>query len=516
MNETNGRPWTKLHGTGASLWIAAFCAFVSCNGGEGREPGSEEGGERGGSAGGGWSFDSGGRSSTSGAAGGERAATGGRAAGGTKAEPGTGEGGADRSRPEGGTGAEDQAGSAGEAGGGHGGSGAAPPEPAEAGTGGAEASTPGGENAGGATQSTGGRAGNPQGGHGFGAGSNGAGAEAGVGGGGAICGDGALDPSEACDDAGTKDDDGCSAACAVEYILDSGHVDVFDISYDPSDGLLLQVKDDTSLYDLGSAYRAPEDVIIDVDAALAAIEVPAELPPEFSFLGPQGSVIYVLDQSQQDGLPWPGWNTQGLSGSLPAELLAGLDNGRSVGELEVDITGPGDVFTFTSDVLPDNRFVDTSDGEPDRIPFYLSTHFHTTWVFTALGDYVFKVTPRLFTVSSGTVSGIEREFRFHVGERLVAAEAAPTVSVAGGGAFDLGDPVELTVTVEPEPESPRYQWYHWIGEGTPPIVALTGEQESTLQLVASGPVTEDQYDVALRSSRTGRILALGRGFVTVD
>src|SRR5690606_30026453 len=80
-----------------------------------------------------------------------------------------------------------------------------------------------------------------------------------------------------------------------ELALTVGHIDLFDLRYDPAQqGLELRIKDDSELYDAGSTFRAPDTVSIVVDDQLARMDIPAGLPSDYAFLGAPGDVVYHL------------------------------------------------------------------------------------------------------------------------------------------------------------------------------------------------------------------------------
>ena len=243
-----------------------------------------------------------------GAPNGERAGAGGTSAGRGGRDGGAGTGGAPAPIAGTGTGGEDEAGGTGGIGG----------ESEAGGTGGEDDA---GGTGGNGPPNVGGGGASGEGGAAWGG--AGAGGEAGNG---AACGDGTREPSEECDDGGVEDNDGCSATCEIEYILDSRHIDLFELTYD--DGLVLKIKDDTHLYAVSTRYREPERVIVNVDAARAAFTVPAGLPPTLAFLGAPGTVVYLLKESPPEEekavLPWPGWSAERLQATLPLEILAAL------------------------------------------------------------------------------------------------------------------------------------------------------------------------------------------------
>jgi cysteine-rich repeat protein len=347
---------------------------------------------------------------------------------------------------------------------------------------------------------------------GAGWGGSGAGGEAGNG---TACGDGTRDTTEECDDGGVTDNDGCSATCAVEYILDSGHIDLFELTYD--DGLVLRVKDDTGLYG-PTMSREPERVIVNVEAARAVFEVPAGFPPELAFLGPPGTTIYLLEDNPfeeiKSVLPWPGWTAQDLSTMLPADLLADMPPEGTQIEYDIEVSGPGDLFLFISTPNGFDVFIDTTDEAPERLTTGF-VHRHAFWAFTVQGEYSLKVTPRLLQLSSDAVVGHQHEFRFHIGSRLVAEESGPVLTVDSQQAtYQVGQTAEFRVSAEPEPVNPQYAWSRYHASAS--VYEFFEERGDTLRFRAAAPVTGDVVSVVLASNRTGRMLAQAASLLTVE
>jgi surface-anchored protein len=290
-------------------------------------------------------------------------------------------------------------------------------------------------------------------------------------------------------------------------------MDLFEIAYDvTSHAPTVHVKDTTALYSLTAAFRSPESVIVDIDEKLAGMAVPEDLPPEFGFLGQAGTPIFLLDITQQEGLPWPGWSTERLLETLPASVH--VSNPDEAVTIAIKVNGPGNVFTFQPDAqgLPVARYIDTVDAAPDVIPVGQSTHVHTSWVFTAAGDYTLTATPTLST-SQGPLTGAPSTFRFHIGSRLVTPVEPQVVSVSGGdpAKYSVGAQVHLRAAETPDVPAPRYDWYRFDGG----YELLSGEHLDELHvvaMVAGGTL----YSAALIAPATGRILGLGTAPVTVE
>lgn len=249
------------------------------------------------------------------------------------------------------------------------------------------------------------------------------------------------------------------AATAIRpYALTKGHIDLFEVTYDEAaSGLGLKVKDDTNLYDQGTQYRDPATVSVVVDAEESAVDV-SGTSGAFAFLKVDGDTVYQLPQTQDIDLPWPGWSTERLMGTLPAgsELPA---SGQPV-QLDVEVEGPGNVFTWQTGTFGgvQNKYVDTVDPGADVIPIARNAHVHTNWAFTKPGDYLLTVTPSATTTGGGTLTGQPASYHFHVGDAGdIAEDGLHILGLAGH--YHSGSPITLDAALVPEDDTPAtYRW----------------------------------------------------------
>lgn len=250
-----------------------------------------------------------------------------------------------------------------------------------------------------------------------------------------------------------------AAAADRPVVLDRGHIDLFEVTYDQTAaGLKVQIKDDTQLHDPGSTYRDPAEVTIAVDEELAALTIPEGLPASFAFLGEPGDVVYDLPQTQDPQLPWPGWSTERLAGTLPAGTT--LAPGMPV-QLAVEVEGPGEVHSFmnspTGEVI--NHYVDSSDGGPDVIPVSANAHVHTEWVFTELGDYTLEVTPSAQLQGGGTIGGTPASYHVRVGDPAPADLGLEVTPNKPGADYLYGQGITLTAAPTATTDLDHYHWF---------------------------------------------------------
>ena len=258
-----------------------------------------------------------------------------------------------------------------------------------------------------------------------------------------------------------------------QLVLTKGHIDLFEVTH-ADGGLRLSVKDDTNLYAAGAQYRSPAEVTIWVDTAGSALQVPDVAA--YRFLGNPGDTVYHLPFTQDPNLPWPGWSTERLVGSLPGGVQ--LPSGADAVKLVVEATGPGEVFTWMAGAFGGvaNRYVDTTDEVPDVIPISRNAHVHTAWAFTRPGDYYLTVTPTATTTAGETLTGQAAVYHVRVG---AIADAAP-VATRGpqlAGPAEVGGRLSVDATWSPEPHQVGWQW---LRDGEP-IAGGTGPEYTAVE-----------------------------------
>jgi surface-anchored protein len=168
------------------------------------------------------------------------------------------------------------------------------------------------------------------------------------------------------------------AGCATP--ISDGHVDALDVDYEAGD-LTLDVRDHNA---------SPTDDDVDPATvtlnAVAASKTTVPASPAYSFLGPAGSDVWILPQTQRAGVLWPGWDTN----DVPAGVL---QNDRVTLRL-LSASGPGSfaVYTVNSFGTP-SVVLNTADGVPDSFLVNRGAHAHANWAFRAAGTYtlVFEV-----------------------------------------------------------------------------------------------------------------------------
>jgi len=178
-----------------------------------------------------------------------------------------------------------------------------------------------------------------------------------------------------------------SAASGARRVIADGHVDM---GPQLSGGdWTIRLRDDTAS---PPVWRELADVVLHVkDNAKTTVPAGAD------FLGKPGETVWLLPQTQQSGIVWPGWNTQhesvvsGTRGDV-TWTLAGVDG---PGRFTLFLTG-----SFgNADVL-----FDSAKDLPQRLPVPPNTHAHGNWAFSKPGLYRLAVRMSATTTSGRTVT----------------------------------------------------------------------------------------------------------------
>ncbi len=171
------------------------------------------------------------------------------------------------------------------------------------------------------------------------------------------------------------------AAAGARQVIADGHVDMGpNLS---GDSWTIRIKDDRTS---PPVWRETADVVLHAKDK-AKITVPAGA----DFLGKTGDTVWVLPQTQQAGLVWPGWNTQ------HASVVSGI-KGNVTWTLK-GVNGPGRFALFlTGSFGKADVLFDSTKPFPQKLDIPLNTHTHGNWAFGKPGLY------RLAVQMSGTTT----------------------------------------------------------------------------------------------------------------
>lgn len=178
-------------------------------------------------------------------------------------------------------------------------------------------------------------------------------------------------------------------------ILNNGHVDVastleggvFDtqIKDTTAEGVANATRD-------GASWHDPSKAVIQV---LPGAETRVPQGEAYRFLGAAGAPVWVVTETQQDDLVWPGWSTEAIP--LTATTTGvdwRLDRVSGPGEFALSKGGAG---LGSVDVLMNTRDGVTS---ADAVTIPKHSHVHGDWAFSAEGTYCLAFT-RSTTLPTG-------------------------------------------------------------------------------------------------------------------
>lgn len=163
--------------------------------------------------------------------------------------------------------------------------------------------------------------------------------------------------------------------------ISHGHLDILATLKDRQ--LSVGLRDDSGIIDADSTVRPLDSVVWTVSENARRVRTERMADEKLNFMGPVGTAFYGLPQTQQSGLPWPGYNTQDIDYSQlrgPVRLHVVpkvMPEGARFGMFTESLNG--------ADVL-----LDSTSGKT-TIDIDYATHAHANWVFSEPGQYMFDV-----------------------------------------------------------------------------------------------------------------------------
>lgn len=163
--------------------------------------------------------------------------------------------------------------------------------------------------------------------------------------------------------------------------ISHGHLDIQATLKDRQ--LSVGLRDDSGIIDADSTVRPLDSVVWTVSENARRVRTERMADEKLNFMGPVGTAFYGLPQTQQSGLPWPGYNTQDIDYSQlrgPVRLHVVpkvMPQGARFGMFTESLNGV--------DVL-----LDSTTGKT-TIDIDYATHAHANWVFSEPGQYMFDV-----------------------------------------------------------------------------------------------------------------------------
>ena len=175
----------------------------------------------------------------------------------------------------------------------------------------------------------------------------------------------------------------------------------------------LEVAFEDGEFELVLLDEANEREIEASDGLLTGVAATLEPVPNdaaYRFLGNPGDRIFVLPQSEKEGVLF-----LGIAGD---EIPAGVFQDDSVGLSLVEVNGPGNVSLYSTDQFgTPMKYYDSADGitSDDLFPVSVGGHSHQNWGFSAAGQYEVKLQASGVKAADGeTVTSEAVSFFFEV------------------------------------------------------------------------------------------------------
>jgi surface-anchored protein/LPXTG-motif cell wall-anchored protein len=202
-------------------------------------------------------------------------------------------------------------------------------------------------------------------------------------------------------------------------VISQGHVDMGPQL--DGDAWTVRIKDDSTT---PATWRELSQVVLRVRDK-AKITVPAGTG--YAFLGTAGATVWLLPQSQQSGIVWPGWNTQ-------HESVVKGTRGNVTWRLK-GVTGPGRFTLFLTGSFGTPKVLfDSAKPLPQQQNIPPNTHAHGNWAFTKAGLYKLAVEMSATTTAGKSVTDT-KTLAIAVGD---ATDTAPGFGSGTGNAAGAG------------------------------------------------------------------------------
>lgn len=209
-------------------------------------------------------------------------------------------------------------------------------------------------------------------------------------------------------------------AVAGQKVIDQGHIDIgprFDSSAEGKGKWLIQIHDSSGAQPV---WRNLPDVVLKVSDA-AKQTVPDD--QSYAFLGEKpGSEVYVVPQTQQQGVVWAGWNTQ------DPQVMTAIKRQARLSLLSMQ--GPGTVMMYlqSGDLSQPQVLWDSRKKQRQDIFMDANVHTHANWVFSQPGTY-FLTVEFAAELTDGTTASSQQVLRYSVGSGTDTAPAFAPVAL---------------------------------------------------------------------------------------
>lgn len=196
----------------------------------------------------------------------------------------------------------------------------------------------------------------------------------------------------------------------TKHVFDRGHAD---LGMRLDGGKLdVQLRDDAQEKPV---WRVLDDVVFDVSDK-SKQQLPADGGYEFTGAQP-GQEVWVLPQTEVQGVPWLGWNTQS-----PA-LIAQASRGVTMEYLGHQGPGQMSMFLQAGGFEKPQELWNSAQPIPQELWVDLNTHTHANWVFTEPGVHQVAMGVRV-KMKDGSEKTVTKVLKFAVGVDPAQAQNA--------------------------------------------------------------------------------------------
>lgn len=218
-------------------------------------------------------------------------------------------------------------------------------------------------------------------------------------------------------------DEGASGTLATTPVtINNGHVDLRVM--EDEGNFTVALGDDSRQHAKKSVTRTIDSTTLEV-TKLAKVKRGGNVLADKSYdvLGPEGTELYILPQSQQQGRVWPGFSSEALDREKYPE-------GATMTLTPVSAPKGAKWFAYTEGLGTLEKVYASSD-KASHIPLPPGTHMHTAWAFTKPGTYTIDVTARAKAANNGERSAGSGEVTAKT-QRLTFVVEKPSPGNEGG------------------------------------------------------------------------------------
>ncbi|MBB4908712.1 choice-of-anchor M domain-containing protein [Actinophytocola algeriensis] len=191
---------------------------------------------------------------------------------------------------------------------------------------------------------------------------------------------------------------GAAGPASAATVLSTGHVDVVDVDY-AGGALTVRLLDGTVS---PAVERDPADVELRV---LSGAKTTVPNNAAYSFLGTPGSTVWILPQTQNASLLWPGWNSTDVAG--------GVFQSNTLRFRLTGVTG-GQFAIYTTSLGNPTVLFNSRDGLPDSRSLATGAHAHANWAFSNAGTYTITFEVSGVLAASGATVSDQASYTFTV------------------------------------------------------------------------------------------------------